>query len=380
MLKKCAVVLFGIGILTFVSSCAETGKYVSLEKGSVSKRSLASFQVNPEAQECYDRDREGYTAIVDAHMHPRPFGGKAVPFAEMNSYFENTGVRFATYFGIGQVLEIDSTCTYYLDCPGTMALPSIKNDFVNAIEYDEFRDTHEEQNVDITLSMTCPDLANPEDILDLIHLYDKEFPGMFKWAGELNVIKQALLKNGHEPATTASIDKWSDFMKIIRKREIPVTLHSDLGNDKEPTKYLYLMKYILKRYPKNKIVWAHMGLSRELASMNPSTHIEIMTSVLDKNPNLMLDTSWRVLYDTYFNKTEVEKLYVEFFNKYSDRILNGTDFVASRAKNFEVYKNELDVISRFHKRLNDEAFRNIALGENYFRLLGSDYHAPYICK
>jgi len=30
--------------------------------------------------------------------------------------------------------------------------------------------------------------------------------------------------------------------------------------------------------------------------------------------------------------------------------------------------------------LNDKAFRNIALGENYFRLLWLDYHAPPICS
>lgn len=379
MLSKKAVVLLSIGILTLVSGCAEIGKHTSSANGITHKRGLESLKAEPSAQKCYDRKTEGYTALVDAHMHPRPFGGEAIPFAEMNSYFDKTGVRFATYFGIGQSLEINSTCTYYLDCPGTTALPSMKNDFVNAIQYDDFRDTHEEQPVDITLSMTCPDLAHPEDIMNQISLYDKEFPGMFRWAGELNVIKQALLKNGHEPATLASIDKWDALMKILRERNMPVTLHSDLGNDKEPTKYLYLMEYILKRYPNNKIVWAHMGLSRELATMDPATHIKIMASVLDKHPNLMLDTSWRVLYDTYFYKPDVEDMYVELFNKYSDRILNGTDFVASRAKNFEVYKSELEVVSHFHKKLNDKAFRNIALGENYFRLLDSDYHAPYIC-
>ena len=380
MSKKVTALFVGTGILALLSGCSVIGNPDLMANWSADKRSLASFKADPNAQACYARATEPYTTIVDAHMHPRPFGGEAVPFAEMNSYFKDTGVKFATYFGIGQALEIDSTCTYYLDCPGTEALPSIKNDFVNAIQYDDFRDTHEEKNVDIVLSMTFPDLAHPKDIVSMIHLYDKEFPGMFKWAGELNVIKQALLKNGHEPATLANINKWSDFMTILRERNIPVTLHSDLGNDKEPTKYLYLMEHVLKQYPKNKIVWAHMGLSRELATMDPATHIKIMASALDKNSNLLLDTSWRVLYDTYFNKPEVEDLYIEFFNKYSDRILNGTDFVASRAKNFDIYKNELDVISRFHKKLNDMAFRNIALGEKYFRLLGSDYHAPHICN
>ena len=41
------------------------------------------------------------------------------------------------------------------------------------------------------------------------------------------MIKQALLKNHHEPATLADIDSWAAFMKVLRERGIPVTLHSD---------------------------------------------------------------------------------------------------------------------------------------------------------
>ena len=92
--------------------------------------------------------------------------------------------------------------------------------------------------MNIVLSMTFIDLAHPESAVETIRLYDKEFPGMFKWAGELNVIKQALLPNKHEPATIESIDRWAPFMKVLRERGIPVTLHSDLGNDAKPTKFV----------------------------------------------------------------------------------------------------------------------------------------------
>lgn len=44
-----------------------------------------------------------------------------------------------------------------------------------------------------------------------------------------------------------------------------------------------------------------------------------------------------------------------------------------------IFANEIDVTSRVNKYLSDEAFRNIALGENYFRLLGLDYTAPKVC-
>ena len=37
------------------------------------------------------------------------------------------------------------------------------------------------------------------------------------------------------------------------------------------------------------------------------------------------------------------------------------------------------MIGRIHRDLDDEAFRNIALGQNYFRLLNLDYAASPIC-
>jgi hypothetical protein len=337
---------------------------------SAVKRDLTSFKQNAM---CYDRQMEPYTSVIDSHVHFRPFGGAAVPFLELNQYFNKAGVLFVNVYGIGQILPVDSSCTYYLDCLGTPATPSIKNDFVNAANYLEFgsKGTH------MTLSMTFPDMANPASIVDTIHLYDKEYPKMFKWVGEVNLMKQALLKNHHTPATKKDIVAWAEFMKLLKDRNIPINIHSDLGNDAEPIKFLYLMEYVLQLYPDNKIVWAHMGLSKELLAIAPEEHIRIMKSMLNKNSNLMLDISWRILEDNYFSKHR--ELYVAFLNEYSERILPGTDFVASRNKNFEVYKSELAANSEINKYLNNEAFRNIALGENYFHFLGLNYQAPQIC-
>ena len=339
---------------------------------SSSARTLESFTLPSAEQQCYDRSKEPYTPVVDSHFHPRPFGGAAIPPTEMFQYFNNTSVRFVNYFGIGQVLELDSGCTYYLDCPGISALPSIKNDFVNGMDVVAY--PHE--NLHITLSMTFMDLAHPDDIVNLIALYDKEYPGMFSWSGELNVMKQALLGNNAEPATEDSIDAWAPFMKVLRERGIPVTLHSDLGNDESPTKHLHLMEHILKKYPNNKIVWAHMGLSKELSHMNPEEHVALMKRMLDNNPNLMVDISWDVLFNAYHQWGDI---FVPFFNEYSTRILPGTDFVAASSKSFDEYAKELDITSRALRALNDDAFHNIALGENYFRLLNLDYHAPPVC-
>ena len=57
----------------------------------------------------------------------------------------------------------------------------------------------------------------------------------------------------------------------------------------------------------------------------------------------------------------------------------GSDFVAAGAKSFDNYAHEFEATGRALKFLNDEAFRDIALGDNYFRVLGLDYRAPSIC-
>ena len=324
---------------------------------------------------CYDRSVQPQTTVVDSHLHFRPFGGPAVPFEEVVHYLEATGVLFANVYGIGQMLPASSPCTYYLDCPGTPVTPTLRNDFVNAAN----AVVKTPEGLHLTLSMTFPDLADPESVLAGLELIDDEYPGLFRWMGEVNLVKQAVFANGRGPVPAEAIEGWAGFMAVLRERGIPLAIHSDLGSDDDPTRYLPLMEDVLSRYPDNPIVWVHMGLSRELTGMDPARHAALMTSMLERHPNLMLDITWRVIDDAYFSTPEGRAAYVPFLNAHSERILPGTDFLASRDKDLEVYREELEVTSRILGHLDDEAFRNIALGGNYFRLLGLDYEAPRVC-
>ena len=324
---------------------------------------------------CYDRSVQPQTTIVDSHIHFRPFGGPAVPFEEIVQYLEATGVLFANVYGIGQMLPASSSCTYYLDCPGTPLAPTLRNDFVNAAN----AVVKTPEGLHLTLAMTFPDLADPDTILDGMELLDAEYPGLFRWMGEVNLVKQAVFPNGQGPVPAEAIAGWAGFMAVLRERGFPIAIHADLGSDEEPTLYLPLMEQVLNTYPDNLIVWVHMGLSRELTTIDPVRHAELMASMLERYPNLMLDITWRVLDDAYFSTPEGQAAYVPFLNAHSERILPGTDFLASRDKDFDVYREELEINSRILGYLDDEAFRNIALGENYFRLLGLDYEAPRVC-
>ena len=76
------------------------------------------------------------------------------------------------------------------------------------------------EGLHLTLAMTFPDLANPDSVLAGVQLLDAEYPGLFRWMGEVNLVKQALFDNGHEPVPAATIAEWAGFMELLRDRGI----------------------------------------------------------------------------------------------------------------------------------------------------------------
>jgi predicted TIM-barrel fold metal-dependent hydrolase len=336
-------------------------------------RNLTMFA--PSNTRCYDRNTQPSTFAVDSHHHFRSFGHKSLDYNKLLQYFTKQGVVFVNAYGIGQTLPKSSTCEYVATCPGTPVKPSIDNDIINAQNSLKFG----AQGIHLTLSMSFPDLADPAKITAKINQLDQSYPNLFKWMGEVNLVKQALFKNAHKATPIEKIAQWHDFMTILLKRDMPISIHSDLGNDESPTKYLFLMEEVLKQYPDNKIVWVHMGLSRELANMDPVQHIAIMKSKLDAHPNLMLDIAWRILDEYYFTEPQSRQRYVDFFNQYSTQILPGSDFVASANQTYKSFKASVAANSNINRYLDDNAFRNIVLGQNYIHLLGLNYRAPTIC-
>ena len=60
--------------------------------------------------------------------------------------------------------------------------------------------------------------------------------------------------------------------------------------------------------------------------------------------------------------------------------LPGTDFLARHIRTFEDYRAELDATSDILRSVDDTAFRDIALGQNYFDMLHLPYAAPAVCS
>jgi hypothetical protein len=350
------------------------GSALVMEKPIEGPLTLANFQSTNSA--CFDRRNRPNLAVVDAHLHLRPFGGAPIPFQDLLRMVRRSGVLFVAGYGIGQRLPVDSPCTYYLDCPGVPVLPSLKNDFKNAQALLD----HPPEDLKVVLSMTFPDLADPQQVLEGMRLIEREFPGMFRWMGEVNLAKQALYNNSHAAVNRDTIRRWKPFMAELRERNIPLAIHADLGNDAQPWKYLPLMQEVLRRYPDNKIVWMHLGLSKELQKVNVRQHVALLDQMLRRHPNLSLDLSWRVLDDQVFADPAKRRRYVALINRWPNRFLPGTDFVAAINKTEFVYRQELAITSRILMDVNDQAFRQIALGQNFFELSGLPTVAPQVCR
>ena len=236
------------------------------------------------ADECFNRETSPHTLQVDSHLHVHPFGSPAIPFPELITILKKSGVKYASAYGLGQPFSVKTTCKYYLDCPGVPTRPSWINDFKNQKSIQK----HKQDEVKMYLSMSFPDLANPEGILDKLIYVENEYPKQFTWVGEVNLIKHALLKNAHEPATKSDINHWQPFMKYLREKNLPITIHADIGINDDPFKYLHLMRHALELYPNNKIIWAHMGLSKEQNRLSTRSHISLINSLLRNHKNCEL--------------------------------------------------------------------------------------------
>lgn len=346
---------------------------------------LDDYRLDQPVVDCYDRETMPHTAIVDSHLHFRHFVvDRAPPFEDVVGYLKEHGVLFANIYGIGQVIPATSNCRTLSSCRRTPIRPSFRNDIMNAenlIKWRRSNGRNKNQDVHLVLSMTFPDLSDPVSVLEGIHFLDREYSeGMFSWMGEVNLVKEEFFNRRVRPVPKTTIPEWEPFMAVLRERDIPLAIHSDLGNNNNNTKYISWMDEVLRLYPYNKIVWVHAGLSNTLTQMNVDEHIEVMSSFLDRFDQLTLDFSWSILDEYYFKNPTYQDKYIHFINQYPTRILPGTDFVATDSRDTSSYLSELEKTSRIYQYVSDEAFRNIALGENYFQLLNLPFQAPPICQ
>ena len=178
--------------------------------------------------------------------------------------------------------------------------------------------------------------------VDHIRRVLKTFPGVFTGIGEFSIHKEfvsAKIAGETASLTNPALDRVLDF---AAESGLVVILHNDIDmpfakTDAEPA-YLSQMKALLKRHPRTRIIWAHIGLGRivhpvqvsaEAAERHPGQLQIVEAMVTDPAFNhVSFDISWDEVAKYAVATPESIARVAATLNKFPDRFLFGTDTVA----------------------------------------------------
>jgi predicted TIM-barrel fold metal-dependent hydrolase len=185
---------------------------------------------------------------------------------------------------------------------------------------------------------------NPADMYAVDHIRRvlKTFPGVFTGIGEFSIHKEfvsAKVSGETASLTNPALDRVLDF---AADSGLVVILHNDIDmpfakQDAEPA-YLAQMKALLKRHPRTRIIWAHIGLGRivhpvqvsaEAAERHPG-QLQIVESMVTDPAfdHVSFDISWDEVAKYAVATPESITRVAAMLNRFPDRFLFGTDTVA----------------------------------------------------
>jgi predicted TIM-barrel fold metal-dependent hydrolase len=222
---------------------------------------------------------------------------------------------------------------------------------------------------------------NPADMYAVDHIRRvlKTFPGVFTGIGEFSIHKEFVSsKVAGETAslTNPALDRVLDF---AAESGLVVILHNDIDmpfakQDADPV-YLAQMKALLKRHPRTRIIWAHIGLGRivrpvqtsaEAAERHPG-QIQIVESMITDPAfdHVSFDISWDEVAKYVVATPGSIAAVAAALNRFPDRFLFGTDTVAPAGPG--PYFAVFDMWAPVWRLLTPEASLKIRKG-NYERI------------
>jgi hypothetical protein len=222
---------------------------------------------------------------------------------------------------------------------------------------------------------------NPADMYAADHIRRvlTTFPGVFTGIGEFTIHKEFV--SGKIAGETASLTNpaLARILDFAGQVGLVVILHNDIdmpfGKPDTAPVYLTQMKDLLRRHPKTRIIWAHVGLGRivhpvhvsEGAAVRPPTLLEIVEGMVSDPAynHVSFDISWDEVAKYAIETPQTIERVAAMLNKHSDRFLFGTDTVAPAGA--PSYFAVFDMWAPVWKRLTSDASLKVRKG-NYERI------------
>ena len=281
-------------------------------------------------------------AFNDSHFHLTNYIQQGI---DVRQYLKIMGTRVArsTLFGIPLQQQWsygnsgEFAPTYYLHSDAPLYYYSFTDAHIAAT----FRSLSKEEQARFDPMITG---FNPADMYAVDHIRRvlKTFPGVFTGIGEFSIHKEfvsAKISGETASLTNPALDRILDF---AAESGLVVILHNDIDMpfakpDAEPA-YLAQMKALLRRHPRTRIIWAHIGLGRivhpvqvsaEAATRNPA-QLQVVEAMLTDPAfdHVSFDISWDEVAKYAVASPESIARVAATLNKFPDRFLFGTDTVA----------------------------------------------------
>lgn len=263
--------------------------------------------------------------MIDSHLHIVNFKQETEWLKKLLYYMDKANIDKSVIFGM-PVRKMWSETErispdYYLDDDTACYYDSF-TDWIVAEEYKKLSINEQKR----FFPLIC--WFNPMDINAIKHIENmfKFYPWVFCWIGEILLRHDDLtFMTQWEPPRINNMAMYPIF-EFASEYDLPVLVHNNISSPwvSDHPKYLYELEVILRHFPKAKIVFAHCWASRRI---NSPYYKKMIERLMSEYPSLYIDYSW-VIFDEIIMNSEQSKIeWLELTEKFSDRILLGSDIL-----------------------------------------------------
>ncbi len=300
-------------------------------------------------------------AIVDGHLHFLNFVQET---AGMDAFFkamDDTGVTESAVIGMPVVKKWDESedkrPTYYLDNDAHTYWYSA-TDFLVARAIQELPKEKQQRLHPFICGINSADRNAVDHIARMLALY----PGFWQGIGEVFFRHDDLTALTYGDAAHADSKAFDAILDLAEKHDLPVLTHSNIGPAwLEQPSYVGEVETALKSHPRNRIIWAHAGISRRIVIPN---HTEIISRMLRAYPNLTVDLSWVIFEQELAPGGVLDTKWVSLIEHFPNRFVLGSDVVGF----FDQYKPTVQRYYVLLDALKPETARRVA-HDNFLALL-----------
>ncbi|QDU37402.1 Amidohydrolase [Maioricimonas rarisocia] len=292
--------------------------------------------------------------MIDAHLHLVDFCQETEGLDAVLAAMDAAGIERAVVFGLAVTKEWSEwekrEPTYYLSDNCRCYYYSL-TDAILAEQYLALGPKQQQRLAPLLCGFNPVDQHASRHVERILDLY----PDVFHGIGEILCRHDDLTNQLLGQPPRANHPALRQIYSMADARNWPVLIHQDISSVGRHNEPLYLHEIVdpLQEHSGVTFVWAHCGHSRRI---NVEGHLDHLTRLMDEFDNLCLDYSWYVYDSLICEEGRPRKEWVEFTERFSDRICLGSDIFGR----FDELESRMNRYSPLLEQLSDAARRDIS--------------------